>query len=73
MPIRLICQVVSVLALVGTILPSVLFFADQLTLRESQAATLVATLVWFAAATIWMGPKGSGDQDSSFVREEASV
>ena len=46
--------VVSVLALVGTMVPSIMFFNGAMTLDRMKLWMLVATAVWFAAAPIWM-------------------
>ena len=53
--LRPVLQLISALALLGTILPSVLFFADLMTLSQCTAAMLVATIVWFVATPLWMG------------------
>jgi len=54
---RRLLQIVSWLALVATILPSALFLAGRITLDQSKAWLLVATIVWFAATPFWMGRK----------------
>lgn len=45
---------VSWFALAGTIVPSMLFFADRLPLERMRLWMLLATVVWFAAAPLWM-------------------
>ena len=52
---RLGCQVLSWLSLAGTVLPSMLFFGDVLSLDQAKLATLIATIVWFVATPVWMG------------------
>jgi hypothetical protein len=52
-----IARIVSWLALGGTILPSMLFFYDQATLDQTKLWMLVATVVWFATAPVWMDRK----------------
>jgi hypothetical protein len=47
-------QVVSLAALVGTILPPVLFFAGRMDIETMKWAMLVATVAWFAATPLWM-------------------
>ena len=42
------------LALGATILPPVLFVADRVTLGATQLWMLAATVIWFAAAPLWM-------------------
>lgn len=54
---RTIACVVSLIALAGTIVPAVLFLfgsgsEDQLELVK--LAMLVATIIWFIAAVIWL-------------------
>ena len=47
-------QLVSLAALVGTILPPVLFFAGRMDIEAMKWAMLVATIAWFAATPLWM-------------------
>ena len=54
-----IVQVISYLALAGTLLPAVLFFADKIELPPTQAWMLAAALVWFAATPFWMEHKAT--------------
>ncbi len=49
-----ILVVVSVLSLVALMLPSILFLAGRMELGTAKWIMLLATLVWFAAATPWM-------------------
>ncbi len=46
--------VVSVLSLVALMLPSILFLAGRMELPTVKWIMLLATVVWFAAATPWM-------------------
>jgi hypothetical protein len=46
--------VVSLVALVGTILPPILFFAGRIDLDSMKSWMLVATVAWFAATPLWM-------------------
>jgi hypothetical protein len=52
-----IAQLISALALAGTILPAGLFFTDRLELVALQSWMLAAALVWFASAPFWMEHK----------------
>ena len=52
---RIIMQVVSWLALAGTILPSILFYSGQIELGGLKTAMLIATVLWFSATAMWMG------------------
>lgn len=49
-----ILVVVSVLSLVALMLPSILFLAGRMELGTAKWIMLLATVVWFAAATPWM-------------------
>ncbi len=55
---RAAAQLISGVALLMTIGAPVLFFWGRLTLAQTQAWMLVATIGWFATAPIWMAPKG---------------
>jgi hypothetical protein len=52
-----LAQWVSLLALVGTILPALLFFAGRIQLDQVKFWMLAATLAWFVAAPLWMEHK----------------
>jgi hypothetical protein len=52
---RVVLQVVSWAALAGTIVPPALYLNGQITLDDTKLAMLVATVVWFATAPLWMG------------------
>jgi hypothetical protein len=54
-----VAQICSCLALVGTLLPAVLFFADQIQQSTAQTWMLAAALVWFVATPFWMEHKAS--------------
>ena len=51
---KAIARLVSLVSLVGTILPPVLFFTGHLDLDATKRWMLVATIVWFAATPVWM-------------------
>ena len=51
---RAVARVISWLALAGTILPPLLFFADRMTLDQVKLWMLVATVAWFVATPVWM-------------------
>lgn len=51
---RTAAKVLAPLALVGTILPPVLFLADAIGEGPMKAAMLAAAVVWFVAAPFWM-------------------
>ncbi len=54
---RLPLQIISWIALVGTILPASLFLAGRMELATSKNWLLAATILWFAATPLWMGRK----------------
>ncbi len=51
---RTSARLVSLVSLVGTILPPVLFFAGRMDLDATKLWMLVATVAWFAATPLWM-------------------
>ena len=53
-PLVKAAQVVSLLALAGTIAPAVLFFLDRMDLGMVHTTMLLATVVWFVSAPLWM-------------------
>ena len=56
---RRIAQIISLVALMATLLPAVLFFADAMTLPTARIWMLVAALVWFVATPLWMEHKAT--------------
>jgi hypothetical protein len=54
-----IAQVCSGLALLGTIVPPCLFFADKLELAAMQQWLLGAAILWFVATPFWMQHKAT--------------
>jgi hypothetical protein len=51
---RLVLQIVSLAALCATALAPVLFLTGKLSLPQTKLAMLLATIVWFATAPLWM-------------------
>ena len=51
---RILAQIVSALALAGTILPPALYLLGSAELSGVQGWMLAATLGWFASAPLWM-------------------
>jgi hypothetical protein len=47
-------QIVSLLALIGLTLPSVIFLGGKLELNTVKWLMLLATIVWFVTAAPWM-------------------
>ena len=60
-----ILQIVSLLALVALTLPSVIFLAGQMELNMVKWLMLLATIVWFVAATPWMWKDNGADQQNA--------
>ena len=52
-----LAQILSAIALVATLAPACLFFADRLSLAAMQQWLLGATVLWFAATPLWMEHK----------------
>ena len=52
-----IAKLVSLIALVATILPSVLLFTGLIGHDLMKWIALVGTIVWFIATPMWMGRK----------------
>ncbi len=62
---RSILQIVSLLALIALILPSIILLAGRLELYTVKWIMLAATVVWFVTATPWMWKdKGAEQQDA---------
>ncbi|MCP4608092.1 MAG: hypothetical protein GY845_05200 [Planctomycetes bacterium] len=58
---RSILQIISLLALIALTLPSVMFLAGRLKLDMVKWLMLLATIVWFVTAALWMW-KDNGDE-----------
>jgi hypothetical protein len=54
-----IAQIISYLALVATLLPALLFFADKIELPVVKLWMLAAAVVWFVATPLWMEHKAT--------------
>ncbi len=53
--LRPILQAISAVALLGTILPSVLYFVGSITLPHCTTLMLITTIIWFVVTPLWMG------------------
>jgi len=49
-----VTRILSYLALAGIVLPPFLYFGGSITLSVTQTVMLVATILWFASAPLWM-------------------
>lgn len=56
---RLILKVISWMALVAVIAPSVMFLSGRMDLPTLKLVMLIATVVWFIATPCWMGRTSS--------------
>ncbi len=54
-----IAQIISYVALAGTLLPAMLFFADRVELPVAKAWMLAAAVVWFITTPLWMEHKAT--------------
>jgi hypothetical protein len=62
---RSILQIISLLALIALILPSVLFLVGRLELDMVKWLMLLATIAWFVTASLWMWKdNGDGQQET---------
>jgi len=52
--VKTAARMVSLAALVATIVPPVLFFFGHIDLDATKQWMLVATVAWFAATPVWM-------------------
>ena len=57
---KAIARTVSGLALLGTMLPPLLFFGDRIGPDALKTWMLLATVAWFVATPLWM-ERSSGD------------
>jgi hypothetical protein len=60
---RRIIQIVSWLALAGAIVPSLLYLGGAVDLDQSKRLLLVATIVWFVTAPLWIGREGPKERE----------
>ena len=51
---KTILKLVSILALVMTLLPSIVFLAGNIDLPTMKLYMLIATLLWFTLTPLWM-------------------
>jgi hypothetical protein len=52
--IRSIARLVSLVSLIGTMVPPILFVMDRVSLQQVHGWMLIATVTWFASASLWM-------------------
>ena len=56
---RALARFVSLVALCGTIVPPLLFFAGRMDLDATKWWMLAATVEWFVATPLWMDRKAA--------------
>lgn len=59
---RLILQIVSLLALIALTLPSIIFLAGRMEPDTVKWIMLVASIVWFVTAAPWMWKDNGSDE-----------
>ena len=52
---RITTQIISWLALAGTVVPSLLLLLGKMPLDQVKTIMLVASVVWFVFTPLWMG------------------
>ncbi|RKX44604.1 MAG: hypothetical protein DRP64_06225 [Verrucomicrobia bacterium] len=52
---RKIAEIISYLALILVVAAPALFYSEKITLQANKQLMLVATIVWFASALLWIG------------------
>jgi len=62
---RIILQIISLLALIALTLPSVIFLAGKMELNMVKWLMLVATIVWFVTASGWMWKDNSAESQQA--------
>jgi len=55
-----LAELISYLALILVVAAPSLFYAEKVTLQANKQLMLVATIVWFASALLWIGRKKEG-------------
>jgi len=57
---KTVARIISILSLVGTITPALLFFGGRIDLAQVKSWMLIWTVAWFVATPIWMDRKVRG-------------
>lgn len=61
MKARRVLQLASLIALIGTVLPSILFLTGTMELGPMKSVMLAATVLWFVVTPLWMGRASPAD------------
>lgn len=51
---RYVAKYFALMMLIVLIAPSILYLADKMTLDTAKSVMLLATVLWFIAASLWM-------------------
>lgn len=54
-----ILQIISLIALAGTIIPSLVYLTGGMELDQMKMWMWIATVVWFVTVPMWMGREGT--------------
>ena len=54
---KIVLKIISLLALLMTVLPSILFLMGSVALEQVKLLMLIATVVWFVVTPLWMWKK----------------
>jgi len=63
--LRKIAQWISWLSLVALVAPSIIFLAGKMELDRMKTVMLIATIVWFVSASLWMWNSEDETQEGS--------
>lgn len=58
-------EIVSYLALIMVVAAPVIFYMGRYDLDQTKFWMLIATIVWFASASFWIGTKKKGEANDS--------
>ena len=62
---RIGLQIISLLALIMTVVPSVLFLTGTVELEQVKLLMLISMIVWFAVTPFWMNQKEKERSDEA--------
>lgn len=57
-----VLQIVSLIGLLLTIVPPILFFLGEIAHRTQNTWMLAGAIIWFISASLWLGNKEKSDQ-----------
>jgi hypothetical protein len=56
---KMICFLISLVALAGILIPAILLLGGSIDLRRTQQCMLISTVAWFVSAPFWLKRKGA--------------